>query len=147
MTAGATRRLPDRPVSKNPRDPRVTPLGGVLRRLKIDELPQLLNIVRGEMSLVGPRPLPVEDLEHPGWLNNLAEDARARCLDWRARREQLLPGLTGAWQISRNAEEDFDNWITCDLAYAETRSFLTDLRMLLVTPWAILRGRTPSRRS
>ncbi len=146
MTEGGTHCLPDRPVRKDPRDPRVTPLGALLRRLKIDELPQLLNIVRGEMSLVGPRPLPVEDLEQHDWLSQVAEDARARCLHWRRQREQLLPGLTGRWQISRNAEEDFDNWMNCDLAYAQTRSLLSDLRILLCTPWAILRGRTPSRR-
>jgi len=113
----------------------------VLRRLKIDELPQVLNIVRSEMSLVGPRPLPVEDLEHSDWLNQLPEDARIRCLDWRRRREAVRPGLTGMWQVSRNAEEDFDNWITCDLTYAETCSLWTDLRIFFCTPWAIIRGR------
>ena len=146
MCDGPPPRLPDLPVVKSAADPRVTPIGQALRRLGLDELPQLLNILRGEMSLVGPRPLPVEDLEHPGWLEQVSPEERARRLTWATRRHEVLPGLTGPWQITGNDACDFENWIACDLAYVEQRNALLDLRILLLTPWAVVRGRrAPSR--
>lgn len=141
MRGGAPPRLPDLPVAKRAGDPRVTPVGRLLRRLAIDELPQLLNVLRGDMALVGPRPLPADDLAQQGWLAGVDAAERARRLDWAARRHTVAPGLTGLWQISPHPEADFDNWITADLTYVERRSPWLDLRILLATPWAVLRGR------
>lgn len=141
MRDGDPPRLPDRPVAKDPADPRVTPIGRMLRRFKLDELPQFLNVLRGEMSLVGPRPLPIDDLQQSGWLKHVDDRERARRLDWYERRHQVLPGVTGLWQISANPEEDFDNWMICDLAYVARCSLPLDGVILCKTARAILRGR------
>jgi len=147
MTDGTPRRRLDRPVVKDPDDPRVTPLGGLLRRSSLDELPQLLNILHGEMSLVGPRPLPKDDLDRPEWLTAGTPEECARRQEWLDRRHEVPPGLTGLWQITSNAAEDFENWLTCDLAYVASRSLALDLRILLRTPGAMLRGRDKVARS
>jgi lipopolysaccharide/colanic/teichoic acid biosynthesis glycosyltransferase len=108
-------------------DPRVTQIGGFLRRSHLDELPQLLNIARGEMSLVGPRPpIPYEvELYEP----------------WHLRRLAVIPGLTGLWQAHGWGRLSFDEGVALDIEYVQRRSFGLDLRILARTIWQILTGR------
>lgn len=116
------------PVFKVKDDPRVFPLGHWLRRLSIDELPQLLNVLRGEMSLVGPRPLPVYEIE------KIEKHAQRRRLS-------VKPGLTCLWQImGRNRITSFEEWVALDLRYIDNWSLWLDLRILLQTVPAVLRG-------
>jgi lipopolysaccharide/colanic/teichoic acid biosynthesis glycosyltransferase len=107
-------------------DPRVTRLGRLLRRTSVDEFPQLLNVLRGEMSLVGPRPHPFDDL--------------AGYQPWHHRRFAVKPGMTGLWQVSSRRERDFDRWVELDLAYIRTWSPLLDIRIMARTIPAMLRG-------
>ena len=108
-------------------DPRVTSVGRVLRRFSIDELPQLWNVLRGEMSLVGPRPLPLRDFE---------------LLDsWHRGRYRVLPGITGLWQVSGRSELDFDDLVRLDFYYVENWSIWLDIEIIARTPLAVLRGR------
>jgi exopolysaccharide biosynthesis polyprenyl glycosylphosphotransferase len=109
-------------------DPRVTQVGRVLRRTGLDELPQLINVLRGQMSLVGPRPLPIRD-------NHLLED-------WHKRRHVVLPGLTGPWQISGRSRLSFEKMIELDFGYIDTWSFRTDLKIIARTIWFLLGGRS-----
>ena len=111
------------------KDPRVTPVGGILRRLSIDELPQLLNVLLGDMSLVGPRPLAVEPEEF---------DIRAQI------RHQAAPGITGMWQALGANALDYDDMLDLDLAYVATRSFGVDVLTLLRTVPAVLVRRSPA---
>ncbi|MDQ2940057.1 MAG: sugar transferase, partial [Actinomycetota bacterium] len=106
-------------------DPRVTPFGRFLRRFSLDELPQLINVLRGEMSLVGPRPLPLRDDE--------------LLQDWHRRRYLVLPGITGLWQVSGRSDLDFDDMVRLDFLYLERWSVLLDLVILLKTVPAVLR--------
>jgi exopolysaccharide biosynthesis polyprenyl glycosylphosphotransferase len=99
-------------------DPRVTPVGRIIRRLSIDELPQLLNVLKGEMSLVGPRPLPVE----PGQFGAIDNE-----------RHQVLPGITGYWQLSGGPSLTYEEMVKLDLAYIQNWSLWLDLRLLLRT--------------
>jgi exopolysaccharide biosynthesis polyprenyl glycosylphosphotransferase len=108
-------------------DPRLTRVGRFLRRFSLDELPQLANVVRGEMSLVGPRPLPLRDFE--------------RLEDWHKKRYLVLPGITGLWQVSGRAELDFDDLVRLDFLYLERWSMLLDLSILLKTIPAVLTRR------
>jgi exopolysaccharide biosynthesis polyprenyl glycosylphosphotransferase len=107
-------------------DPRVTAVGRVLRRTSIDELPQLWNVVRGDMSLVGPRPLPVSPDAFTG-------DAR--------RRLRVKPGITGLWQVSGRSELSWDDTVRLDMDYVDRWSLLLDLKILLRTPAAVVRAR------
>ena len=108
-------------------DPRMTKVGRFLRRFSMDELPQLVNVVRGEMSLVGPRPLPMRDF------NRLEE--------WHKKRYLVLPGITGLWQVSGRAELDFDDLVRLDFLYLERWSIMLDLSILLKTVPAVLTRR------
>ena len=109
------------------RDPRLTPIGRQLRRLSLDELPQLVNVIRGEMSMVGPRPLPMRDFE--------------RLEEWHKKRYLVLPGVTGLWQVSGRSELDFDDLVRLDFLYLERWSVLLDLSILLKTIPAALSRR------
>ncbi len=108
-------------------DPRVTRIGGFLRRSHLDELPQFVNVVRGDMSLVGPRPpIPYEvELYEP----------------WQLRRLSVVPGLTGLWQANGWGRLPFAEGVKLDLEYVERRSFGLDLRLIVRTLWQILVGR------
>jgi lipopolysaccharide/colanic/teichoic acid biosynthesis glycosyltransferase len=106
-------------------DPRVTPLGKLLRRLSLDELPQLINILRGEMVLVGPRPLPRRDFE------NYYED-------WHYGRHGGLPGLTCLWQVSGRSDLDFHSMCILDVYYLRNQNWVLDIRIILRTVWVVL---------
>jgi len=118
----------DGPVFKIRSDPRVTPLGRVLRKTSIDELPQLWNVVKGDMSLVGPRPLPVYEVE--------------KFEPWQRRRLTMRPGITGLWQVSgRNRVGSFAEWMRLDLEYVDRWSLPLDFKILVKTISAVLGGR------
>jgi exopolysaccharide biosynthesis polyprenyl glycosylphosphotransferase len=114
-------------------DPRVTPLGRVMRRFSLDELPQLGNVLLGEMSLVGPRPLPSEDLNPDG----LSEQHAV----WADQRVRVLPGITGLWQIRGRSELSFEQMMELDMHYLRNWSLALDIQILLETPLAALGGR------
>ncbi|MEA2218772.1 MAG: hypothetical protein QOJ35_1398 [Solirubrobacteraceae bacterium] len=104
-------------------DPRMTPVGRLLRRYSVDELPQLFNVLRGEMSLVGPRPLPERDFQ--------------RLEEWHKKRYLVTPGITGLWQVSGRSELDFDDLVRLDFLYLERWSVFLDLSILVKTVPAV----------
>jgi exopolysaccharide biosynthesis polyprenyl glycosylphosphotransferase len=108
-------------------DPRVTVVGRVLRRFSIDEVPNVLNVLRGEMSLVGPRPLPLRDY--------------AQLHQWHRKRYLVLPGMTGLWQISGRSELSFDDLVRLDFYYLDNWSIWLDIAILLKTPIAVVTRR------
>jgi exopolysaccharide biosynthesis polyprenyl glycosylphosphotransferase len=108
-------------------DPRVTPIGRFLRRYSIDEIPNVANVLRGEMSLIGPRPLPVRDYE-------LLEP-------WHRRRYHVLPGMTGLWQVAGRSDLSFDDLVRLDFYYLENWSIWLDLSILAKTPFAVFSRR------
>jgi exopolysaccharide biosynthesis polyprenyl glycosylphosphotransferase len=108
-------------------DPRMTRVGRLLRRYSLDELPQLVNVLRGEMSLVGPRPLPQRDFE--------------RLEPWHKKRYLVLPGITGLWQVSGRSELDFDELVRLDFLYLERWSVFLDLTILVKTVPAVFTRR------
>ncbi len=109
-------------------DPRVTPLGRFLRKTSIDELPQLFNVLKGDMSLVGPRPLPLADY-------------RRMNKTYHRRRLSVLPGITGPWQISGRDNVSFEEWMQMDLDYIDEWRLSTDLKIILLTVPVVLFGR------
>jgi lipopolysaccharide/colanic/teichoic acid biosynthesis glycosyltransferase len=117
-----------RPLFKLEGDPRVTPLGRVLRKLSLDELPQLWNVLRGDLSLVGPRPpLPYELEQYESWHRRRVLEAK--------------PGVTGLWQVRGRSRTTFEEMVRLDLEYVRTRSLWTDLKILLATPRAVVSGK------
>lgn len=118
------------PVFKSKDDPRVTPLGHVLRQTSLDELPQLWNVLTGSMSLVGPRPLPVSE--------------QAMIQGWQRRRLTMKPGITCLWQVSGRNNVDFADWMLLDLQYVNEWSLWLDLLILLKTVPVVLLGRGAS---
>jgi exopolysaccharide biosynthesis polyprenyl glycosylphosphotransferase len=114
-------------IFKIRRDPRVTAVGQFLRRWSLDELPQLFNVLRGEMSLVGPRPLPQRDFD--------------RLADWHRKRYLVLPGITGLWQVSGRSELDFDELVRLDFLYLENWSVFLDLSIMLKTIPAVIKAK------
>jgi lipopolysaccharide/colanic/teichoic acid biosynthesis glycosyltransferase len=116
----------DEKVLKLQRDPRVTRLGWFLRRTSLDELPQLWNVLKGSMSLVGPRPpIPYEVELYDSWHHQ---------------RLEAKPGMTGLWQVTARSSASFDRMVDLDVQYVESQSFKMDLNILLRTPLAVLRG-------
>jgi len=115
------------PVFKIQADPRIIPIGRILRKSSIDELPQLFNVLKGEMSLVGPRPLPVRDYE--GFDQ-----------DWQRRRFSVRPGITCLWQISGRNSIGFDKWMELDIRYIDEWSLWLDLQILAGTIAAVMKG-------
>jgi lipopolysaccharide/colanic/teichoic acid biosynthesis glycosyltransferase len=114
------------PVFKMKNDPRVTWVGRFLRKTSIDEFPQFLNVLKGDMSLVGPRPPTLDEVPH--------------YRNWQHRRLEITPGLTCFWQIMGRAKMSFEEWVRKDILYINSMSLLVDLKLLILTiPAVILR--------
>jgi lipopolysaccharide/colanic/teichoic acid biosynthesis glycosyltransferase len=119
------------PAFKIANDPRITPIGKFIRKMSIDELPQLVNVLLGDMSLVGPRPLPTRDV------SRFSEA-------WLMRRFSVKPGLTCLWQVTGRSNTDFDRWVELDLKYIDNWSLTLDFEILVKTIPAVLKGRGAS---
>lgn len=113
----------DGPMFKMRNDPRITEVGRVLRRCSLDELPQLFNVLKGQMSLVGPRPLADEEMT--------GDD------NWRKIRLSVKPGMTGLWQITGRASGKFSDWVSYDIEYVRKRSLYMDVKILFLTLFTV----------
>jgi lipopolysaccharide/colanic/teichoic acid biosynthesis glycosyltransferase len=116
----------DGPIFKMKKDPRITPLGHFLRRTSLDELPQFINVLKGEMSIVGPRPPVPEEVK--------------KYKPWHRRRLSLRPGLTCIWQVSGRSKISFEEWMKLDLQYIDNWSLLLDFKIILKTIPAVIIG-------
>ena len=114
-------------------DPRITPLGSFIRKYSIDEFPQLWNVLRGDMNLVGPRPLPMSDLA------GMEEDPEVQY--WYELRSKVKPGITGPWQVSGRSDLGFREMVQHDINYIQNWSLWLDILVLIKTIPAVLRGR------
>ncbi|NOY24612.1 MAG: exopolysaccharide biosynthesis polyprenyl glycosylphosphotransferase, partial [Oligoflexia bacterium] len=114
-------------------DPRITPFGHFIRKYSIDELPQLWNVIRGDMNLVGPRPLPTADLE--------GADCNPEVSYWMDMRQKVRPGITGSWQVSGRSDLGFEAMVNHDIAYVQDWTFWQDIVILIKTMPAVLKGR------
>jgi lipopolysaccharide/colanic/teichoic acid biosynthesis glycosyltransferase len=119
----------DGPAFKMAKDPRTTWVGRLLRATSLDELPQFWNVLVGDMSLVGPRPLPVHE--------------SVQCTPWQRRRLSVAPGMTCIWQVTGRSRVSFDEWMRMDLQYVRRRSLLCDMSLLLSTPPSVVASRGP----
>jgi exopolysaccharide biosynthesis polyprenyl glycosylphosphotransferase len=117
----------DGPIFKIKNDPRITPIGHFLRRTSLDELPQLFHVLRGQMSVVGPRPQLPEEVSAYGPMDY--------------RRLTVQPGITCIWQVSGRSDLDFDTWVALDLEYIDTWSLWLDMKLMLKTVPAVLSGK------
>ena len=115
----------DGPMFKISNDPRITKLGRILRSTSIDELPQLFNVFKGEMSLVGPRPLITDEMKFSP--------------TWRDIRLSVKPGMTGLWQVEARSSHSFQDWIKYDVDYVKNRSLWLDIKILLQTMKVVLK--------
>jgi lipopolysaccharide/colanic/teichoic acid biosynthesis glycosyltransferase len=113
------------------KDPRVTRVGAILRRASLDELPQLINVLRAEMSLVGPRPLQLRDSNRLSELDPEGYESRLR----------VLPGVTGPWQVSGRSELNYERMVELDLDYVKNWSLARDLWIICKTFWVVIRGK------
>jgi lipopolysaccharide/colanic/teichoic acid biosynthesis glycosyltransferase len=114
-------------------DPRLTCLGRFIRRYSLDELPQLINVLLGDMSLVGPRPLPASDLNMDGMSDRFPE--------WAACRAQVAPGMSGLWQVRGRSGASFEQMVRYDIEYVHQWSLALDCRILFETPLVVISGR------
>jgi exopolysaccharide biosynthesis polyprenyl glycosylphosphotransferase len=128
QSSGQSAELGENELFKIKNDPRVTPIGRILRRTSLDELPQFWNVLRGDMSLVGPRPPLAYELE------------QYRSWHWR-RVLDAQPGITGLWQVVGRSRTSFDDMVRLDLRYVRTCSLTTDIKILLATPRAVVSGK------
>ena len=115
----------DGPIFKMVRDPRITRVGGFLRKTSLDELPQLINVIKGDMSLVGPRPLIMNEMKFSS--------------SWRDVRLKVKPGITGLWQIQGRSEASFHDWIRYDTYYVKNQSLALDIKILFKTIGVVLK--------
>jgi len=128
IAAGAQGTAAKEGVFKITNDPRVTPIGRILRKTSLDELPQFINVLLGSMSLVGPRPpIPYEVAQYKAWHHRRVLDAK--------------PGITGLWQVTGRSRTTFDEMVRLDIRYARTSSLWTDIKILLATPRAVVSGK------
>lgn len=117
----------DGPAFKMKNDPRITKVGKIIRKTSIDELPQLINILKGDMSIVGPRPLPTYETE--------------QCNEYQNQRLLMKPGLTCYWQVMGRNNIGFEEWISLDLKYIENADIITDLGIIVLTFGAVITGK------